>query len=224
MLLTAAVGLIAASASAFGIVAAMVRSNRGLAVYDLFFAQWSARNATPFSTEGLKLVSWCGGYPALVALSCVVAANEYRRKLGRSVIPMLTMVVGGQVALTNLIKFTVDRARPDLLQLTGFAGTSFPSGHAAAAAASYAVFALILGRRQSPNVKAILGGCAVAIAVAVASTRVLLGVHWFTDVIAGLLIGWAWFMMLSIAFGGRVIRFGRPLAQARAVIEQQADA
>jgi undecaprenyl-diphosphatase len=46
--------------------------------------------------------------------------------------------------------------------------------------------------------------------VTVAGTRVLLGVHWLTDVLAGLAIGWAWFALWSIAFGGRLLHFGAP--------------
>jgi undecaprenyl-diphosphatase len=48
----------------------------------------------------------------------------------------------------------------------------------------------------------------VGIAVAVATSRVLLDVHWVSDVIAGLALGWAWFCVCAIAFGGRILRFG----------------
>ena len=224
LLLSVAVGVVVVSMSAFGVVAAMIRADRGLASYDLAFARWGADNASSASTEGLKLISLLGGYPPVVALSCLVALAEYRRKMGRSVVPLLVLVVGGQFAVTNAIKFTVDRARPDISQLTGFAGTSFPSGHAAAAAATYAVFAMVLGRRRSPRVKALLGGAAVAISVAVAATRVLLGVHWFTDVVAGVFVGWAWFTLVSLAFGGRVLRFGAPVIAAESAVTTGATA
>jgi undecaprenyl-diphosphatase len=54
----------------------------------------------------------------------------------------------------------------------------------------------------------VLTGAGVGIAVAVASSRVLLDVHWVTDVIAGLALGWAWFAICAMAFGGRILDFG----------------
>jgi undecaprenyl-diphosphatase len=61
-----------------------------------------------------------------------------------------------------------------------------------------------------------LAGAAGGIAVAVASSRVLLDVHWVSDVVAGLFLGWAWFALCAIAFGGRRLRFGEPMEQPAA--------
>jgi undecaprenyl-diphosphatase len=60
----------------------------------------------------------------------------------------------------------------------------------------------------------VLTGVAVGLAVAVASSRVLLDVHWLSDVIAGLVLGWVWFTICTVAFGGRLLRFGVPLEVA----------
>ena len=47
-----------------------------------------------------------------------------------------------------------------------------------------------------------------------AASRALLGVHWLTDVVAGLVVGWGWFLLSALAFGGRFQRLGDP-ARAR---------
>jgi membrane-associated phospholipid phosphatase len=72
-------------------------------------------------------------------------------------------------------------------------------------------------------VRALLAGVAVAIAVGVACSRVMLGVHWLSDVIAGLAFGWAWFSICAIAFGGRFLHFGAPVEKATRVAEQLPD-
>jgi undecaprenyl-diphosphatase len=116
--------------------------------------------------------------------------------------------------LTSAVGRARRGARPNLDRLTGFSGASFPSGHAAAAAATLAAFALVLGRGRPLRTKAVLSGLACGLAVTVASTRVLLGVHWLTDVLAGLAVGWAWFGLCSIAFGGRMPHLGAPVEAA----------
>ena len=116
--------------------------------------------------------------------------------------------------MSTQIKDLLDRVRPTANPIAHTLGPSFPSGHTTGAAACFAAFALVLGRGRSRNTQAVLAGAAVFVAVAVAASRVLLGVHWLTDVLGGLALGWAWFALCSIAFGGRLLRLGTPVEAA----------
>ena len=217
--LTVAVGLGAVAVAGVGVLLAMVRAGNGFASYDVAIARFAATHATSLSTDVLRLLSNLGGTAGAITLGLVVAAVEYRRHPTPAIPAFLLVVIGGQFALSNLIKVFVDRARPALDQLTGFASSSFPSGHATAAAATLAACGLLLGRGRSTTTRAVLAGVASGLAVAVAGTRVFLGVHWFTDVLAGLLVGWGWFAVCSIAFGGQLLRFGAPVAAAERIAE-----
>ena len=88
------------------------------------------------------------------------------------------------------------------------AGAVVPERSLGDRAAFYATAALLIGRWRGRPTRALLAGLAAGIAVAVAATRVLLDVHWLSDVVAGLALGWAWFAICAIAFGGRILRFG----------------
>jgi len=212
--LTLCIPAVVALTGAAGVLLLMVRTKTGVANYDLAFARWGAVHATSGSTAVLRRLSDLGGTLGVVSLAAIVGIIEFRRLPNRAIPALLALTVLGQFAIVNLIKVIVDRARPDLHQLTGFSSSSFPSGHATSAAAAFAVIALLLGRRRSRRARAAISGGAVAIAVIVDGTRVLLGVHWLTDVLAGLAIGWAWFALCSIAFGGRLLTFGAPAAPA----------
>ena len=130
-------------------------------------------------------------------------------------------VVAGEIVLINTIKGILDRVRPEFNPIAETLGPSFPSGHSGLAAAFYAAAALALARKRSPRTRALLAGGAVAIAVGVACSRVLLGVHWMSDVIAGLAFGWAWFGTCAIAFGGRFLVLGAPVEQAAEIAEER---
>ncbi|MBI5088151.1 MAG: phosphatase PAP2 family protein, partial [Actinobacteria bacterium] len=61
---------------------------------------------------------------------------------------------------------------------------------------------------------AVLAGFAALIALTVATSRALLGVHWVSDVLGGLALGWGWFLLVAIIFGGRDQRLGEPAEDA----------
>jgi membrane-associated phospholipid phosphatase len=217
--LTVASAVMLLGAVVFGLLLLMVRSDTGFAHFDLGAAQFAARHASPGSTHVLRTFSQLGGAVVLVPLSCVICLLASRRHGLLAAAGFLILTVGGQFAVVDLIKWIVDRARPDIDRLTGFSGPSFPSGHAAAAAASFAAFAFLAGIGRSRRWQAIWAGGAVAIASGIACTRVFLGVHWLTDVLAGLTLGWAWFALCSIAFGGRLLRFGAPAEQLEQAVK-----
>src|SRR4029450_13698043 len=144
----------------------------------------------------------------ILGVGIVISVYGLWRWRKPAILLFVTTVVLGQVLIANTIKATIDRARPELRPRAIFTGTSFPSGHTTAAAAPYLAVGLGLGIGSSPRVRAALGGAAVSVAVAVGCTRVLLGVHWFSDVVAGLVIGWAWVGICAGAFGGGRLRWG----------------
>jgi len=121
------------------------------------------------------------------------------------------------------IKDLIDRARPTIDASAASLGPAFPSGHSAGTAACFAAIALVAGRSRSHRAHAWLAGAAIfiAVAVTVATSRVLLGVHCLSDVIAGLALGWAWFALRGFAFGGRLPRFDPPREAAERVAVTQ---
>jgi undecaprenyl-diphosphatase len=104
-----------------------------------------------------------------------------------------------------VVKDIVERVRPTLNPAAATLGPSFPSGHSATAAAFYAAAALVIGRTLRPSARQLVIAAAVGIAVAVAASRVLLDLHWLSDVIGGLALGWAWFALCAVVFGGRLL-------------------
>jgi membrane-associated phospholipid phosphatase len=204
----------------FGLIVVMVRNSFGISHFDLGATRFAARHASSASTTVLRRFTQLGGAVVLVPMAVLVWLLTGRRHGWVATFGFLTLVVGGQFALADLIKWIVDRARPNVDRLTGFSGPSFPSGHATASAACLAGFAMLIGVGRSPRVQAALASAAVGLAAGIACSRVFLGVHWVTDVVGGLSLGWAWFALCSIAYGGRLLHFGAPAETAEAVAEQ----
>jgi undecaprenyl-diphosphatase len=211
--LTLALAVVFVGGAVLGLLAVLVRSTDLLAGLDTGAAEWGNHHASAWSHDAITLITGLGATWTVVVVAVVVAAVEIVRTRNLWVVPFLAVVMVGDTLLTETIKHLVDRVRPALEPVAATLGPSFPSGHSSIAAASWAAFALVAGRWWGPAAWPALAGLAVGIAVAVAASRVLLDVHWLTDVLAGLSLGWAWFAACAIAFGGHALRFG---ATARA--------
>ena len=109
---------------------------------------------------------------------------------------VLFAIVGG-VIVSYALKFTYDRTRPSIIPPEMLPGDpSFPSGHSAAAAVAYLTLGVLLARTlPQRRLKVYVVGLAALLAIAVGVSRVYLGVHWPTDVLAGWTIGAGWALL-----------------------------
>ncbi|MGW0413100.1 phosphatase PAP2 family protein [Streptomyces collinus] len=134
------------------------------------------------------------------AVAVLTAWLLYRRAWRLAAWAAVTAVTGGLVGL--LTKAVVERARPALPDPVAHApGYSFPSGHAMTATTSFAILMLVLAPLL-PRAWRITCWCvAVFSVVGVGFTRVALGVHWFSDVLGGWLLGLTVVALTAWPFG-----------------------
>ncbi len=138
-------------------------------------------------------VTALGGLGVLTGLTLAVAGFLWLQGNRRSMWLMLIAVAGGQV-VSMLAKHGFDRPRPELVPHGMQVYTaSFPSGHSMMAAVTYLTLATLIARVQPTRaLKAYVLTLAILVTVAVGVSRVYLGVHWPTDVLAGWAAGAAW--------------------------------
>ncbi|MDQ7246855.1 phosphatase PAP2 family protein [Dongia sedimenti] len=104
-------------------------------------------------------------------------------------------VLGG-AAISTLLKNVFDRARPDLPSSVRVFTASFPSGHATLSAISFLTLGALLAQTSpDPRVKTYFAILAIVPTVAVGTSRVYLGVHFASDVLAGWCVGSAWALL-----------------------------
>lgn len=197
------------------VLAFLVRGHGAVVRLDASVAGWGHEHATTFSLDGLNAISFLGRPTTVVVLATLLAIAETVRTRSRWVVPFVLVVVAGNGIITTAVKHVADRLRPTLNPIAETLGPSFPSGHSSWSAAFFAAAALLLSRGRPRPVRIALAGVAAGMAVLIAGSRVLLSVHWLSDVIAGLALGSAWFCVCAIAFGGRLMRFGEPAAEAK---------
>ena len=221
LVLTVALGVMIVGGLVLGGLALLVRSNSSVVSLDHGISSWVNDNDTSFTHHVMNALTHLGAGEYVVGIAIVVVTVESIRLWNRWIVPFLAVLLIGESLIATAVKELLDRARPTLNPTAHFLGPAFPSGHTVTAAAFYAGAALLMGRARGREGHAILAGLAVGLAVGVACTRVLLDEHWLSDVIGGLALGWAWFALCSIAFGGRLLRFGAPVEAAEHVLSSR---
>jgi undecaprenyl-diphosphatase len=223
--LRAALGLVvlggAAIAALLGVSFAWV-ANRVRAGSTQAFDERALRWVAAHQVEWLELamleLTFLGTATVVVVIAGVAALflTLTRQRTAAAVLLWSTL---GAILLNNVLKAAFDRPRPALFEWgTRVHTTSFPSGHAMSAAAIYGTVAFLAARlaRRRRARTAIYAASALLI-VLVAASRVYLGVHYPTDVAAGLLVGFAWaaFCAAALEAGQQLSARRRPRDDAR---------
>ena len=114
---------------------------------------------------------------------------------------LILVSVGGGTLLSSLLKSAYSRPRPDLVaHIVEVLTTSFPSGHAMLSAVTYLTRGALLARVEpNPRLKVFLLGIAIFLTLVIGFSRVYLGVHYPTDVLAGWVLGAGWAMLCLMA-------------------------
>jgi undecaprenyl-diphosphatase len=132
----------------------------------------------------------------VVALMTLVSVGYLLIDGKRAAAMFVVVAVTGGVALSEGMKHLFARPRPELVaHLVEVQTASFPSGHAMLSAVTYLTLGALLARIQSRNrLKAYVVSVAILLTLMVGASRIYLGVHWPTDVLAGWCAGAAWAM------------------------------
>lgn len=183
--------------TAFGIIADEVVTGARLTTIDVTVANWFHVRATPASTQLMLAVSALHGPVGGLLLSVLLLGYFWRRGKPWWALAGSIILPGGML-LNVLIKYSFQRARPSfdvpLLTLTTY---SFPSGHTAFAAMFYGLLACSLVPHPRPPGRPIAADVGVALAACsmvalVGLSRMVLGVHYLSDVLAASAEGAAW--------------------------------
>lgn len=153
----------------------------------------------PWMLEAIRDITALGSFSVLGALVLGVVLHLVFTGSRRTAILVAVSVVGGS-ALSTLLKLLFDRPRPDLTGAVEVFSSSFPSSHATVSAVVYLTIGVILAERAKTwPARLLYFFGAILLTGAVGFSRLYLGVHFPTDILAGWSLGAAWALICLIA-------------------------
>ena len=192
-----------------GIWLAMLLGGSGVADRAIYEALYAADR--PVLLIVARFWTFLGEPTLLIGASGIAALWLWHRGRARTGAVLIAVTLTGRV-LTEAQKYWIARARPDVEpHLVIVKTSSFPSGHAASSMIFYLALALLLAdaRRRTAAV-----GAAILLSLLVGLSRVMLGVHWPSDVIGGWTFGLLW-LLLTLRPAERLLRVNSETAQQR---------
>ena len=166
--------------------------------WDVDFARWLHERSSHTLVDVFQVVTWAGNAIVLALVTAAALVLLLRRRLLGTAV--LVVAVAAGIELLNAgLKLVFHRPRPELafVHLDTY---SFPSGHASGSAAIYALLAVLVARRLGLGGRLLVGIATVALLLVIGFSRLYLGAHYLSDVLAGLSLGLAWTAGWLLAF------------------------
>ena len=151
-------------------------------------------------TSAMKVVTWFGTWVALLVVLGLLAVACIRRRLPVLILGIALVAWAGEAVGVAVGKAMVERQRPpERIWLTVAHGSSWPSGHTAVAVVLFGTLALAAGLTvRSRAVRVLAWALASLMVVAVAYSRIELGVHWSTDTLGSVLFVTGWLAVVTL--------------------------
>lgn len=161
--------------------------------FDLSIIHFIQGLETPLLTPIMKFFTFIGSFPIVMSIFVLVSFVLLYKVKSRRKLLLFSIVVLGTPMINALLKFSFHRVRPNLHRLIEIGGYSFPSGHAMNAFTVYVILIYLLWNyapRSIGRLVLILTGAFFILMIG--SSRIYLGVHYPSDVIAGYLASSCW--------------------------------
>ena len=197
-LLAVLVGALLAAGAAFAHVAEDYLTGDPIVRWDVSFAAWLHEHSTPTLVSLFKIVTLAGSVAVLAGIVAWTGVLLLRRRAVDDAVLLIVTALGIELVNAGL-KLVFHRPRPALayVHLDTY---SFPSGHAAGAAAVYGAMAFLIARRRGRPAWLVIGAGFVLLVGTVGFSRLYLEAHYLSDVLAGLALGLTWLSACLIAY------------------------
>jgi len=180
----------------FLIIGILVRGNDEGILFDLVLLEYIHSNINPLVLRIMKFISFIGSAYFIIPVMTIVIAYNYKRKKHYES-SLLLLSTAGSWIFNFLLKQIFHRTRPLDYFLVDQGGFSYPSGHTMVATSFYFTIAYLLTRNMKEKDKRVFYLVATIAILLMGISRIYLGVHWPTDILGGLLMGYI-FYYLSI--------------------------
>jgi undecaprenyl-diphosphatase len=209
--LLAAAFIAALLLGAFGVIADEMREGETAAFDQAVARLFGAGGTDPWGPgwlqEAGRDVTALGSLTILIMVAALAVAFLLLNRQRHAAL-FVTLSVASGAALSSLFKLVIDRPRPDIETAVRVFTSSFPSGHATVSAVVYLTLGTLLAHvTPDRRLAAFFLTTAIGLTVLIGLSRIYLGVHYPTDVLAGWALGTAWALLCWIAANirGRVI-------------------